>query len=280
MKKSYSETFNSAIIAHKEPIVLEALKGCFRVSALGTYKIDMPIFSHEEKASFRVTFGSDASTPVSTYRYLRQRGYDIEAAYFNPFKGFGGVYVDGKDHAWNFPNDNTPAWPVMHPKFEEHFSEWQQWFPNVHGRLMPDKAVRQRKRNTKEVKPAMAVAESSEDVHDKHWKMIRAKWPQFNAIDVAIRNVKTLASRFGIVYCRAEWFKGPEEMTGNPLILDKEIIQANGIVNMGFHRAATLIMDAHDIPYPHIPTLIAAMLPSCDHPDCKPECRNGYLKTT
>jgi len=153
----------------------------------------------------------------------------------------------------------------MHPKF---------------GNIAPAKVERQRAKNTKEVKPAMAVAEPFENVHEKHWNMICKKWPQFNAIDIAVKNVKTLSERFGIVYCRAEWFKGPEVMDHHPLILDKEIIQANGIVNMGFHRAATFIMDAHEIPYPHIPAMIAAMMPLCDHPDCKPECRNGYLKTT
>jgi len=280
MKKNNAETFNSAKVSHKDADKLEVLKGCFRMSRLGTYKIDMPIFTHEEENSFRVTFASDEFTPVRTYRNIKEHGYVIEAAYFNPFRGFGGVYINGKDHAWNFPKDNTPAWPAMHPKFEDHFAGWQQWFPNVVGNIAPAKVERQRAKNTKEVKPAMAVAEPFENVHEKHWNMIRKKWPQFNAIDVAIRNVKTLSQRFGIVYCRGEWFKGPEVMDHHPLILDKDIIQANGIVNMGFHRATTFIMDAHEIPYPHIPAMVAAMMPLCDHPDCKPECRNGYLKTT
>jgi hypothetical protein len=238
--------------------------------------VDAPIFKDEEETSFIVEFGSNYP-PVGECRRLVQEGFTVEVAYFNPFFRYGGVILNGRDKAWNFPKENDYAgvWPTIHPLFETRFPTWREWFDNIPERERNKKVTRRNVLETAKRKDNVMPTETINRPENsgRHWDMIRKKWPQFNAIHTVVRLLPDISKRYGRAYCRSEWYNGP-------LRIPQPNKPGMSIPELGIYRATLAVMQANKVPYTHVPDLVAKLMPACTRASCADGCTGSHMPTT
>lgn len=105
------------------------------------------------------------------------------------------------------------------------------------------------------------------DVTTRAWQVACRRWPALHSINVYIKRAPDIAQRRGLVYCKAQWLNGPEEVNVNGTIME-----------MGVLRAVNEMLQTAKVKDPSpIIALVEQLMPTCLHPDCHPQCRGGFL---
>lgn len=109
----------------------------------------------------------------------------------------------------------------------------------------------------------MTTRSIQSDGPEKYWAYVRERHPELNAINTFIRRAHEIAARYGVVYCKSDWWFGPR---------DVDDIQGS-IPEVGVARALRAIVEQKGITYKYVYEAVLMLMPPCLDPACHPNCQ-------
>lgn len=109
--------------------------------------------------------------------------------------------------------------------------------------------------------------------HDpqKYWQYVCRRWPEFFLLSRFFLRAPDIAQRYGMQYCRGQWFRGPKGVREGAGV---------SIPEVGVLRATIALMMRNRVRLDALTMVVAELMPPCLHPDCASGCVGGFMPTS
>lgn len=117
---------------------------------------------------------------------------------------------------------------------------------------------------------------------EQYWRFVCQRYPEMHALSTFFRRAPDIAQRYGLVYCKSEWWRGPDPrmstMSTDPVSTGSvATMSTKSIRDIGVEAAVRHIMGLRKISHQRVFIAALEMMPLCKHPGCQPKCRNTFM---